>query len=360
MSKIKKIGVLTSGGDCSGLNAAIRSVVLRASQLGWDVYGIIESTVGLMNRPLNYIKLSPNDVNHELLSKSGTILRSMNKGDPFNYPMPDGTFKDRSLEIVAGYKELGIDALIVIGGDGSMKIIEKITDLGDIRFIGIPKTIDNDVPFTESPIGYQTALNVAVQNIESLHATAYSHERVMIIEVMGRDVGHIALNAGIGAGADVILIPEIPYDIDIVSKKVQSVYATEKKYAIVVVSEAAVSKDGKQKYKAGLENKLYGGIAEELAGDIRKKTGLETRSIVLGHIQRSGSPCAYDRILASAFGVRAVDLLNEGKSKRVVGWLNRQVIDVDLAELTKTSGAVNIKSDLVKTARGLDISLGDI
>ncbi len=359
MTKIKKIGVLTSGGDCSGLNAAIRAVVKRANQLGWEVYGIQEGTVGLMTRPLGVIKLDDSNVGVHLLRTGGTLLRTINKGDPFSYPMPDGTFIDRSHEIVDGYKSLGLDALVAIGGDGSMRIIEKITTMGNIKFIGIPKTIDNDVPFTEFPIGYMTAVNVAVESIERLHDTALSHKRVMVVEVMGRDVGHLALSSGIAGGADIILIPEIPYDINIVANKIKKIYKSGRNYSIVVCAEAAVNKEGSQTFLHNSGNKRYGGIGYIVGETLEKLTGFETRVTVLGHTQRGGSPIPLDRIIASSFGVRAVDLLNEGKDKRVVGWMNRSVIDVPLSQITSTSGAVDINGDLVKTARGLGIIFGE-
>jgi 6-phosphofructokinase 1 len=359
MSEIKKIGVLTSGGDCSGLNAAIRAVVRRANQLGWEVYGIKEGTVGLMVRPLDVVKLTTENADVRLLRTGGTILKTVNKGDPFNYPMPDGSFKDRSQEIVDGYKQLGIDALVAIGGDGSMRIIEKITAMGNIKFIGIPKTIDNDVPFTEFPIGYMTAVDVAVECIERLHDTALSHKRVMITEVMGRDVGHLALYSGIAGGADIILIPEIPYDINVIAKKVKEVYNSGRDYVMIVTAEAAKNKAGDQAFSENNHVKRYGGVGNVIGAEIEKLTGLETRVSILGHIQRGGSPVALDRIIGSAFGVRAVDLLKDGKDKRVVGWMNRKVIDVELSEITSTSGNVDINGDLVKTARGLGISFGD-
>lgn len=360
MSKIQKIGILTSGGDCSGLNAAIRAVVKKAIQLGWEVYGIQEGTVGLMSRPLHCMKLDGSNTGIDLLKHGGTILKTVNKGDPFKYPMPDGSFKDRSGEIVAGYKELGLDALIAIGGDGSMRIIEKITALGNIKFIGIPKTIDNDVPFTEFPIGYSTALSVAVESIERLHDTALSHKRVMIVEVMGRDVGHIALSSGIAGGADVILIPEIPYDINVVAKCLNNIYSSGRDYAIVVVSEAAISKHGNQTFAEGTDNqKRYGGVGHVIGMQLQEIAGFENRVTVLGHTQRGGSPVTLDRIIASAFGVRAVELLAEGKTKRVVGWLNRKVIDVDINQITTTSGAVDLEGDLMNTAKGLGICFGE-
>lgn len=359
MSNIKKIAVLTSGGDCAGLNAAIRAVVKRANQLGWEVYGIMEGTAGFMKQPIEYIKLDDYNTGIDLLKHGGTILKTINKGDPFHYKMPDGTFKDRSQEIVNGYQSLNIDAMIAIGGDGSMRIIEKLTSLGNIRFIGIPKTIDNDVPFTEFPIGYMTAVNVAVSNIERLHDTGLSHKRVMVAEVMGRDVGHLALSSGIASGADVILIPEIPYDINIVTNKINEIYNRGRDYAIVVCAEAAISKEGTQIYAEGQDNKRYGGVGNLIGKHIEEITGHETRVTTLGHVQRGGSPTALDRIIATAFGTRAVDLLNEGKNRRIVGWMNRKVIDVDLHEIVTTSGAVDVEGDLVKAARGVGICFGD-
>lgn len=367
MTKIKKIGVLTSGGDCSGLNAAIRAVVQRANQLGCEVYGIQEGTVGLMERPLGVVKLDETNVDTNFLRVGGTILRTVNKGDPFNYPMgkdKDGKeiYKNRSSEILEGCKDLGLDALIAIGGDGSMRIIEKIIQDSPIKLIGIPKTIDNDVPFTEFPIGYMTAVNVATESIERLHDTALSHKRVMVVEVMGRDVGHLALYSGIAGGADVILIPEIPYDINSVAKKINDIYKSGRSYAVVVTSEAATTKEGTQSFvgtKEALASKRYGGVGNIIGEAIEKLTGHETRVTILGHTQRGGSPTSIDRIIASAFGVRAVDLLFEGKDRRVVGWMERKVVDVALSDITNTSGAVDVDGDLVKTAKGLGISFGE-
>ena len=212
---MKRIGILTSGGDCGGLNAAVRSIFYRAKEkYNLDVYGILEGTVGLMERPPRYIKLDYGTFSGNLIRQGGTFLGTTNKGNPFKYPMPDGTFKDRTTEIVGGYHELGLDGLIVIGGDGSMKIIKEIADKGNLNIVAIPKTIDNDVGATESSIGFHTAVDVATNALDNLQFTAASHSRTMILEVMGRDAGHIALNAGIAGGADVILIPEVNYTID--------------------------------------------------------------------------------------------------------------------------------------------------
>lgn len=360
MSTIKRIGILTSGGDCAGLNAAIAAVTSKAVlDYNWEVYGIIDSTVGLMNRPVTYINLHPNDFSIDLFKKGGSFLGTVNKGDPFNYPMPDGTTKDRSQEIVDGYKELGLDALIAIGGDGSMRIIEKLTSQGDIKFIGIPKTIDNDVAFTDYAIGFLSAVDEATNCIERLHDTALSHRRVMIIETMGREVGHLALNSGICGKADIILIPEIPYDINIVANKVREVYA-QKQYVIIVCSEAIHLQDGEQSIiETSAHNKKFAGAGEKLSATIEQMTGLETRVSIPGHMQRGGSPISFDRLLATAFGVRAVELLAEGKDKRLVGMNSGQLFDIPLTQAAAAQRAVDTKGYVVNTARGMGICFGD-
>lgn len=214
MVEHKRIGILTSGGDCAGLNAAIRAVVYRAAGiLGWEVFGIREATQGLMTRPVNSVPLTIDKVDN-ILTAGGTILGTTNKGDPFAFPMPDGSLLDRSEEIIEGYNLLGLNALIGIGGDGSLAILRRIAQQGNINLIGIPKTIDNDVGSTDLSIGFSTAVDIVTEALDRLHFTAASHSRVMILEVMGRDAGHIALHAGIAGGADIILIPEIPYSLD--------------------------------------------------------------------------------------------------------------------------------------------------
>lgn len=359
-SNIKKIAVLTSGGDCAGLNAAISAVTKRATlEYGWDVFGIIEGTAGFMSRPLNYIKLTPEMFEIDLFRRGGSFLGSINKGDPFNYLMPDGTFKDRSMEIVEGYKQLGVDALVCIGGDGSMRIIEKLTSLGNIKFIGIPKTIDNDVACTNYAIGFNTAVEEVAQCIERVHDTAVSHRRFMVVETMGRDVGHIALHAGVAGLADVILIPEIPYDINIVVKKLNDIYA-KKRHGVIVCSEAITPKNGEASFveeKGRMRH--FTGAGEKLAKELAEKTGVETKSTVLGYIQRGGSPSAFDRILATNFGVRAVDLLAKGETGKLVALHSGKIIDLNLKDVVTSQQPVNIEGNLVHTARGLGISFGD-
>lgn len=360
MGDIKTIGVLTSGGDCSGLNVAIRSIVIRARMSNIKVYGIHEGTVGLLKRPLDVEELTAENVDVSFMRKGGTFLKTVNKGDPFNYPMEDGTYKDMSMEIVDGYKQLGIDALIAIGGDGSMKIIEKLTTLGNIRFIGIPKTIDNDVPFTTFPIGHITAVNVIVDAIDRLHDTAFSHNRIMVVEVMGRDVGHLALASGVAGGADIILIPEIPYDINVIANKIKDIYNTSSRsYAIVVCSEAAVDIHGNNIVTHNQYGKHFGGVGDVISKQIADLTNYETRVTVLGHIQRGGSPSSLDRMISSAFGVRAVELLLEGKSGRILALQNNSIVDYSIAKVNSAYGGIDIKNNyLINTARGMGISFG--
>jgi len=222
-NKIKRIGILTSGGDCAGLNPVIRAVVHHATnKYGWEVLGISQATIGLMSTPPKAIHFSADNVDH-LLTMGGTVLGTTNKGDPFAFPMPDGTLQDRSVDIIAGYNALELDALIGIGGDGSLSILRRLALQGNLNLVGIPKTIDNDVGATEMSIGFDTAVSISTEALDRLHFTASSHNRVMVLEVMGRDAGHIALNAGIAGGADIILIPEIPYKIENVCQKIQHV-----------------------------------------------------------------------------------------------------------------------------------------
>ena len=359
---MKRIGILTSGGDCGGLNAAVRSIFYRAKEkYNLDVYGILEGTVGLMERPPRYIKLDYGTFSGNLIRQGGTFLGTTNKGNPFKYPMPDGTLKDRTTEIVGGYHELGLDGLIVIGGDGSMKIIKEIADKGNLNIVAIPKTIDNDVGATESSIGFHTAVDVATNALDNLQFTAASHSRTMILEVMGRDAGHIALNAGIAGGADVILIPEINYTIDGIIKKLKQLNSYGIKHSLIVVAEAVKQENGKNstvKFADG-ETRL-GGIGSYIASKIMNKTNIECRVTTLGHVQRGAPPSTQDRILASAFGVYAVDLLAQKKFDRMVAWNDRKVVDFPIQMGIETYKEVELDDSLVKTALALGIYIGDI
>ncbi len=355
-----KIGILTSGGDCAGLNAVIRAVVHSAHLKGWETYGILDGTAGLLQENPQYRVLTPNELDGNFMRLGGTVLGTTNKGNPFAFPMPDGTTKDRSGEIIRNFKKLGLDAVIGIGGDGSFAILRKLAQQGGIRMVGVPKTIDNDIGETETSVGFDTAVAVATEALDRLQPTAASHDRVMVLEVMGRDAGHIALAAGIAGGADVIVIPELKYSIAGIAKKIQAVKDSGRNFALVIVSEAVKTPDGEKfevTYHGG--EKRYGGIGQYLSMKIAEATGFETRVTVLGHVQRGSSPTYNDRLLATAFGVKAVDLIAEGKFDRMVAWKNRQIVDVSIEDAIAAYKAVDTNDTLVKTARGLGISLGD-
>lgn len=360
MGQHKRIGILTSGGDCAGLNPVIRAVVRHAVKTyDWEVLGICRSTLGLMSDPPEVQHLAVDEVDL-LRTMGGTILGTTNKGDPFAFPMPDGTTRDRTEDIISGYHKLGLDALIGIGGDGSLAILRRICQQGGINLVGIPKTIDNDVAVTERSIGFDTAVNIATEALDRLHFTAASHDRVMILEVMGRDAGHIALHAGIAGGANIILIPEIPYSLEKVYAKIRERQAKGKNFCVMVVSEAVCSQEGDlfQRTQSFGECRL-GGVGAYLADKISQETGAETRVTVLGHVQRGGIPSPLDRMIASAFGVAAVDCIANDLFDCVVTWQNRQVLPVPITEAIGRYGAVNPEGILVKTARGLSICLGD-
>jgi 6-phosphofructokinase 1 len=359
MSQRKRIGILTSGGDCAGLNSVIRAVVRHAvGNYGWEVLGICEATHGLMNRPPKVMRFDPDSV-ERLLTMGGTVLGTTNKGNPFAFPMPDGTLRDRSQEIIDGYHSLALDALIAIGGDGSLAILRKLAQQGNIPLIGIPKTIDNDVGATEISIGFDTATTIATEALDRLHFTAASHSRVMVLEVMGRDAGHIALSAGISGGADIILLPEIPYRLESVCRRIRQRQAMGKPFCLVVVSEAVCTESGEKITQINQGEYRLGGIGQYIAEQIAQHTGAETRVTVLGHVQRGGSPSSLDRLLGSIFGVAAVDLIAQGEFDRMVAWKNHHVISVPIAEAIQTYRQVDPEGTLVKTARGLGICLGD-
>ena len=245
MPDIQTVGVLTSGGDCAGLNAVIRAVTYHAiTTYGWKVTGILDGTAGLIERPLRYRELTLDTLDARLLRESGTFLGTTSKGDPRHYRMPDGTYRDLSPEFAQGVRDLGLDALIVIGGDGSMRIITQLCERAGIGMVGVPKTIDNDVHGTQWAVGFATALTVVTDALDRLQPTAASHHRVMILETMGRDTGHIALNAGIAGGADIILFPEMPYTVAGVARRIRELLAQGKTHALVVVAEGVKTEEG--------------------------------------------------------------------------------------------------------------------
>ena len=353
----KRIGILTSGGDCAGLNATIRAVALRAHHgYGWTTVGIRYGTLGLLERPVEAVTLDPARLDAALARQGGTFLGSTNRGNPFAFPMEDGSLKNRSGEMLDGLRLLELNGLIGVGGDGSLDILRRLLSPMDLPFIGVPKTIDNDVANTERAIGYSTAVEVATEALDRLQPTGASHERVMVLEVMGRDAGHIAIAAGIAGGADVVLIPEVPWYLECVVKHIERLRAAGHTSALVVVAEAAGQSD--QAPDASSDAPAHG-VGEWLARRLSYATGSEARATVLGHVQRGAEPTSEDRLLASALGVRAVDLLSEGKADRMVAWWHRQVIDVPLAKVVGRSRTVDLDGTLILTARALGICLGD-
>ncbi|WP_414541552.1 ATP-dependent 6-phosphofructokinase [Nostoc sp. CCY0012] len=349
----KRVGILTSGGDCPGLNAVIRAVVSHATlTYNWQVLGIPYATRGLLEIKATPLRIHGLDLRgiDPLLNMGGTILGSINKGDTLAHIQ----------EIIAGYHALELDALIGIGGDGSLAIFNQLQIQGNWQFIAIPKTIDNDVAKTERVVGFDTAVNTIVDALNRLIFTAASHDRVMIVEVMGRNAGHLALHSGIAGGADVILIPEIPYSIQGVCHHLAELRDRwERKFAIVVIAEGAQIAADSSNYTSC--EKPSCGMGQYLAEEIRHCSHhqIDVRVSVLGHIQRGGIPSAFDRLLATAFGKAAVDLLATGQSSQMVAWQNGQVVAVPLdAVLADSPCLVNPDSFLVQTARSLGTYMG--
>lgn len=353
---VKRIGVLTSGGDCAGLNAAIRAVTYRAVVgYGWSVMGIEQGTAGLMERPPKAHPLTTDLFDGFLLRTGGTFLGTTNRGNPFAFPRSDGSFEDRSQEVIDGYRALDLDALIAIGGDGSQAIVRKLAQQGGMNLVCIPKTIDNDIGATEVSIGYDTAVEVATEALDHLQPTAASHNRVMILEVMGRDAGHIALASGIAGGADIILIPEIPYSIDHVVQKIAALRRSGRNFALIVVAEACPGPDGEVVSREG----RYGGVGHALGAALETQIDAEIRVTVLGHLQRGGQPSPRDRLMATVFGTHAVDLVAQGRFDRTVVWRNRHVDDVPIEDAIATYANVAVDGPLVRTGRALGVSFGD-
>lgn len=352
-----KIGVLTSGGDCAGLNAAIRAITMRAEQgYGWKVLGIEQGTAGLLVSPPRVRELTAAMFDGVLMRTGGTFLGTTNRGNPFAYPMQDGTRKDRSDEIISAYNQLGLHALIAIGGDGSQAIIRKLAQQGGINLVCIPKTIDNDIGATEVAIGYDTAVTVATEALDKLQPTAASHDRIMILEVMGRDAGHIALASGVAGGADIILLPEIPYQVDHVVSKIRALRRSGRNFCLIVVAEAAPDPDGEVVEHQG----RYSGVGHAIGRVLDDRVEAEVRVTVLVHVQRGGQPSPRDRLMAGVFGTHAVDLIAAGKFDRMVAWRNRQAVDIPIEDAIATYACVSPESPLVATARALGISFGDV
>jgi 6-phosphofructokinase 1 len=358
-----RIAISTGGGDAPGLNAVIRAAVLSARTRGWDVLGIKRGYSGLLGED-EVVPLTADTV-RGIASQGGTILRTTNRGSPFAYPIqkPDGTWTevDRSDELVENARNLGIEAIISIGGDGSLKIAAQLAAKG-MRVVSVPKTIDNDVAGTVTTFGFDTAVNTAMEAIDKLHTTAESHDRVMVLEVMGRDAGFIALHAGVAGTADVILIPEIEWDIQKVCEKIMSRDAGGKRFSIVVVAEGAKPRGGQESIIGaslpGQERRL-GGIAERLGFDIQRLTGKETRSMVLGHLQRGGSPTGYDRLLATRFGAAAVQAVADKRWGTMVALQSPHLVTIPIEEVLRETKRVDPRHDVVQAARMIGISFGD-
>jgi ATP-dependent phosphofructokinase / diphosphate-dependent phosphofructokinase len=361
---MKKVLVLTGGGDCPGLNAVIRGVAKRArKEKNWEIFGSIEAFNGVFHEPQEIVKLTSKRT-AGIHIKGGTILKTTNKSNPLKFPQTqkDGSIKfiDRSDELVKKLK--GFDAVINIGGDGSQKISKVLFDKG-IPIIGVPKTIDNDLSATDMTFGFQTAVQIATDGFDKLVTTAESHHRVMIMEVMGRDAGWIALHTAIAGGAEVCLIPEIPYDIHKLVKKIESRYKNGRGFVNIVIAEGAKPKEGTITASAGekgSEHVRLGGVAYQLSKQL-KDAGCqaEIRETVLGHIQRGGTPTAFDRVLASLFGVKAMELAIHGEFGKMVAFRNNSISYVSFEEATREQNIIKKNSYLVQAAKGLSISFGD-
>jgi len=354
----RKIGVLTGGGDAPGLNAVIRAVVKAGCNAGMEVIGLEDSFDGLLDRSRTR-RLSPHDVTG-ILRLGGTILGTTNRGNPFEYPTEAGK-ADYSDRVVETFGQMGLDALVVIGGDGTLAIAHQFY-LKGIPVVGVPKTIDNDIVGTTSCFGFDTAVSFAADAIDRLHTTAQSHKRVMVVEVMGRYAGWIALHAGMAGGADVILVPEIPYDIEKVAAHIRRRDEWGANFSIVVVAEGARPIGGAMTVRTaatpGVVERL-GGIGEQLTAALQQMTGKESRNVVLGHLQRGGSPTSFDRVLATRFGAKAVELVRRGVFGRMVANNPPDIVHIPLADVVGRCKTVPLDYDLLTAARAIGVSLGD-
>ena len=360
MPDISRIGVLTGGGDAPGLNAVIRAVVKAASNCNCEVIGLEDSFDGLIE-PNRWRKLGPRDVTG-ILRVGGTILGTTNRGNPFLYPIEtSGGTKDYSARCVEMYHELKLDALVVIGGDGTLSIAHEFHRRG-LPIVGVPKTIDNDIVETTNTFGFDTAVSFATEAIDRLHTTAEAHHRVMVVEVMGRHTGWIALYSGVGGGADVILIPEIPYNLEKVAERILDRERLGARFSIVVAAEGATAIGGATTVAmpadGGFVERL-GGCGAVIARELGRLTGKEARSVVLGHLQRGGAPTSFDRVLATRFGARAVELVMEGRFDHMVAFHPPDIVAVPLEKVVGRTRTIPLDFDVLRTARAMSISLGD-
>jgi 6-phosphofructokinase 1 len=358
-----RIAISTGGGDAPGLNAVIRAAVLSAINRGWEVLGIKRGFAGLLGE--DEVVILTKDSVRGIAHLGGTILRTTNRGNPFHYPIrrDDGSYEeiDRSGELIGNAKQLGIDALISIGGDGSLSIAKRLCDKG-MKIVGVPKTIDNDVAGTLTTFGFDTAVHTALEAIDRLHTTAESHDRVLVLEVMGRDAGFIALHSGLAGTADVILIPEIPYDIQKVCDKIMERDRSGRHFSIVVVAEGAFPKGGTTHTLGPSlpgQARRVGGVCDAISKHIGDITGKETRSLVLGHLQRGGMPTGYDRLLATRFGGAAVRAVGEEKWGCMMALQSPHIVAIPIEDALRELKRVDPNHDVVQTARETGISFGD-
>ncbi|OLB47869.1 MAG: 6-phosphofructokinase [Gemmatimonadetes bacterium 13_2_20CM_2_65_7] len=354
-----RIAISTGGGDAPGLNAVIRAAVLAAVHRGWECFGVKRGFGSLLGES-DLIPLGPHEV-RGITHLGGTILGTSSRGDPLKWRVqrPDGSWeeRDRSQELLDSFHAHRLDALIAIGGEGTLGIVHSLWKKG-LPVVGVPKTIDNDVGGTSSTFGFDTAVATATDAIDKVHSTAESHERVIVVEVMGRHAGFIALNAGVAGSADVILIPEIPFDIDKVCDKIRRREAEGRHFSVVVVAEGALPKGGTVSL-IDPEHERLGGIADKVAHSIQGMTGKETRSLVLGHLQRGGSPTTFDRLLALRFGAAAIRIVAERQFGMMVAFQPPGIVAIPLEQAIAQPRRVPLDSDTITTARDLGISFGD-
>ncbi len=360
--ELKRIGILTGGGDCPGLNAVIRAVAKAALGGGVEVVGILDGYLGLIEdrmRTLQYDDVSG------ILTQGGTILGSSNKANPAAYLVREGeTWVERDVrdDVVRISREAGLDALVVIGGDGTMSGASELIERG-LRIVGVPKTIDNDLEGTEITFGHDTAVNTAAEAIDKVHTTASSHHRVMVVELMGRYAGWLALHAGVASGADVILMPEIPFDVDAVAARCRERSRIGKGFTIIAVGEGATPAGGEQFVskvdKSSPDPIRLGGVGKWVSDEVAERTGLESRAIVLGHVQRGGTPTPRDRILATEFGYHAWELLRDGRFGRLVVQSCGQTGSVEISKIAKRVRTVPEDHSVVRAARAVGTNFGD-
>lgn len=380
---LKKVGILANGGDVSGFNAVIRAIVKTAENHGIECYGIVDGYNGLLKKDFEKLSTAANGEAVGILPKGGSIIGSSTNANIFNYKIvnEDGSveYKDLSEQAIKNIKEFGFDCIFTLGGDGTQKSARDFSTKG-VNIIGVPKTIDNDVACTEITFGYNTAVSVAMEALDRLHTTGETHHRIMVLEVMGRYAGWIALESAIAGGADVALIPEIPYDINKVATKIENRKKRGKNFSIVVVAEGAKPKDGEMVVQnirnngAGVDNTKLGGVGQVVAKQLEELTGLEARNTTLGYMQRGGTPTAFDRVLSTKYGSKAMELALEGKFGTLVVIKNGKLDSASLEDVVGNNtkiGAVSgntaesnlrkvtMDDDLVKTARDIGINLGD-